>query len=183
MKIYTRKGDTGVTALFGGKEILKCEELVEVYGSIDELNSRIGLIASQIRVLDVQEFLFEIQKDLLQIGCVLAGWKGELQGLKKRVKDMEARIDEMDKELPKLTHFILPGGSELGARIHITRSICRRVERQVVALNKDSNTSVDSRITPYLNRLSDLLFMFARFINKQEGAREILWTRADEKST
>lgn len=181
MKVYTRKGDTGYTALFGGKQILKCEELVEMYGSLDELNSRIGLIASQIEVLDVQEFLFEIQKDLLQIGCVLAGWSGKLKGIKKRVYEMEARIDMMDKELPKLQNFILPGGSELGARLHITRSICRKVERQLVSYKQEQ--TVDSRIIPYLNRLSDLLFVLARFINKQAGAREILWTRAEEKNT
>ncbi len=173
MSIYTRTGDTGTTALFGGKRVLKCEELVDVYGSLDELNSWIGVIAAQIDVPDVKKFLSTIQSDLFTVGSVMAGWKGSLDMLPGRVKEMEARIDELDKTLPEITNFILPGGSPLGSLTHITRSICRRVERQTVALSQKQ--SVDSRIIQYLNRLSDLFFMFARFINNESHVEEVTW--------
>jgi cob(I)alamin adenosyltransferase len=173
MSIYTRTGDTGTTALFGGKRVLKCEELVDVYGSLDELNSWVGLVASQIEVVDVQHFLASIQSDLFTIGSVLAGWKGNLNKVEKRVPEMEARIDAMEKDLPKLNNFILPGGSQLGAHAHVTRSICRRVERQTVALSQKQ--TVNPVILKYLNRLSDLFFMLARFINTNAGAEEVSW--------
>lgn len=174
MPIYTRTGDTGTTALFGGKRVLKCEELIDVYGSIDELNSWVGYIASQIEVAEVQLFLQTIQSDLFTIGSVLAGWKGDLNILEGRTREMEARIDIMEKELPALKNFILPGGSPLGAYTHITRGICRRVERQAVALMQKQE--VNPTIIKYLNRLSDLFFMLARFINKNAHAVEITWT-------
>ena len=189
MPIYTRTGDTGTTALFGGKRVLKCEELVDVYGSIDELNSWVGLIASELQVLDVQTFLQTIQSDLFTLGSTLAGWKGNLEFVEERVKEMEARIDVMEKELPPLNNFILPGGCELGAHTHVARAICRRVERQAVALFKMPNAKPawpvgrwqmpnndQDRVIRYLNRLSDLFFMLARFINRQAGIEEVTWS-------
>ena len=173
MPIYTRTGDDGSTALFGGKRVLKCEELIDVYGSLDELNSWVGLVASQIKSADDHRFLSVIQSDLFTIGSVLAGWKGSLVNIEKRVPEMEKRIDVMDKDLLKLTNFILPGGSQLGAHIHVARSIARRVERQAVALSQKQ--TVDPVLLKYLNRLSDLFFMFARFINAQAGAEEVSW--------
>lgn len=179
MSIYTRTGDTGMTSLFGGKRVLKCEELVDVYGSIDELNSWVGLIAADLDVQEVQQFLEAIQSDLFTIGSTLAGWHGSRDGkehldaLELRIKEMEARIDLFEKELPSIRNFILPGGSVLGARTHIVRAICRRVERQTVALL--SKQSINPVIIKYLNRLSDLLFMLARFINKLEKADEVTW--------
>ncbi len=173
MPIYTRTGDTGSTSLFGAKRVLKCHELVDVYGSIDELNSWVGLVAAQIESPDVQQFLSTVQSDLFAIGSTLASWKGDLEDLEKRVDEMEARIDAMEKDLPKLHNFILPGGSELGALVHLARGVCRRVERQTVALTQKEE--VDPRIIKYLNRLSDLLFMLARFINKQENIAEVTW--------
>lgn len=183
MSIYTRTGDTGSTSLFGGKRVLKCEELVEVYGSLDELNSWIGHIASLFPSPDVKQFLQVIQSDLFTIGSTLAGWKEDTQdpalkgpkgrALDDRVKEMEARIDAMEEGLPPIRNFILPGGAVFGARTHIVRSICRRVERQTVALSQKQ--SIDPVIIKYLNRLSDLFFMLARFINKQENVEEIVW--------
>ena len=173
MPIYTRSGDTGSTSLFGGKRVLKCEELVEVYGSLDELNSWVGHIAALFPSPDVKLFLQTIQSDLFTIGSTLAGWKGDLSSLDGRVKEMEARIDAMDESLPPIRNFILPGGAELAAHAHITRSICRRVERQTVALMQKQE--IDKRIVKYLNRLSDLFFMLARFINKKENVEEIVW--------
>lgn len=162
---------------------MKCEELVDVYGSIDELNSWIGLVASRIEAVDVQQFLSDIQKDLFLVGSTLAGWKNSgTDALGTRVKQMEGRIDAMEKETGTLRNFILPGGSELGAQIHLVRAIVRRVERQAVALFQ-SKTFMDKgpslpekQILMYLNRLSDLFFMLARFINKQAGAGEVIWS-------
>ena len=183
MPIYTRTGDRGETSLFGGKRVLKCEELVDVYGSIDELNSWIGLVASQIKSPDVKKFLIEIQKDLFTLGSTLAGWKGDLAVVKKRVGEMEERIDALEEELPELRNFIVPGGAELGAITHVARGICRRVERQAVALDVRKVREVQevrkeeiTLIIQYLNRLSDLLFMLARFINKLAGVKEETWS-------
>lgn len=173
MPIYTRTGDKGTTALFGGKRVLKCEELVDVYGSIDELNSWVGLVAAYLENPDVAQFLYEIQKDLLLIGSTLAGWEGDLSGLSGRVKEMEARIDVFEGSLPKIASFILPGGTPLGAHIHIARAIARRVERQAVKLAQAQE--VPDVVLMYLNRLSDLLFATARFINYGSGIREVPW--------
>lgn len=174
MSIYTRTGDTGTTSLFGGKRVLKCEELVDVYGSIDELNGWVGLISTKSKVQSTKIFLNTIQSNLFTIGSSLAGRKKHLTFLESRIKEMEKQIDVMDKQLPKLTNFILPGGTELASQIHITRSICRRVERQTVSLSKKQH--VDPFIIKYLNRLSDLLFMLARFINKNANIRETVWS-------
>lgn len=179
MPIYTRTGDKGKTSLFGGKRVLKCSELVDVYGSIDELNSWVGLIASYIENADVQQFLYDIQRDLFVIGSTMAGWKGDLSGLPPMVTKMEERIDILDKELPKLSNFILPGGTPLSAHIHVARGIARRVERQVVRLAQEQD--VDGRVLTYVNRLSDLLFMLARFINYESGIREISWQGLERK--
>ncbi|MEK7543725.1 MAG: cob(I)yrinic acid a,c-diamide adenosyltransferase [Patescibacteria group bacterium] len=194
MAIYTRTGDTGSTSLFGGKRVLKCEELVEVYGSLDELNSWIGHVASLFPSPDVKQFLQTIQSDVFTIGSTLAGWKnGDLTALESRVKEMEARIDAMEESLPPIRNFILPGGAELAAHTHITRSICRRVERQLVSLKvrevqevqevqEVREGDVDVMIK-YLNRLSDLFFMLARFINKQENVEEVIWNGNHSKSS
>lgn len=177
MPIYTRTGDKGTTALFGGKRVLKCNELVDVYGSIDELNSWIGLVASKLPTIKVQEFLSIVQADLFSIGSTLSGFKVDLSNLDSRVLEMEARIDSMDAVLPTLTNFILPGGSEVGATIHLARGVCRRVERQAVSLQQRQD--VDAKIITYLNRLSDFLFMLARFVNMENGATEIIWCGID----
>jgi len=178
MPIYTRTGDTGSTSLFGGKRVLKCEELVDVYGSIDELNSWIGKIASEISSVDVRTFLLAIQSDVFTIGSTFAGWKTDLSALTHRVREMEARMDIMEKSVPKIQHFILPGGAPLAATIHLARAVCRRVERQAVALGQ--HQKIDGRIYMYLNRLSDMLFMVARFVNYEEGVVEVSWSGIDQ---
>lgn len=180
MSIYTRTGDKGMTSLFGGKRVFKCEELVDVYGSLDELNSWIGLIASEMKSADVRKFLEHTQSDLFTIGSTLAGWKGDLTTLPQRVNEMETRIDVMETGLPSLRNFILPGGSTLGSFIHIARGICRRVERDAVALSKKQK--VDPRILIYLNRFSDLLFVLARSINKNDQIEEVAWKGISPKS-
>ncbi len=128
-----------------------------------------------------------IQEDIFTIGSHLAGWRGDVQGqaltgtkglaLEERIKEMETRIDAMESKLPKLSNFILPGGTQLASFVHVARSICRRVERQVVALKQKQE--VDSKILAYLNRLSDFLFMVARFINSKENVEEVKWSGID----
>ncbi len=175
MSIYTRTGDTGTTSLFGGKRVLKCEELVDAYGSIDELNSWVGLVTADSAISPEQkEFLQKIQSDLFNIGGSLAGWPVELAPIETRVAEMEVAIDVMEEKLPELKNFIIPSGSTGGARVHLARSVARRVERQVVALSQKQK--VDLRIIKYLNRLSDLLFVLARTINKKSGASETIWS-------
>lgn len=181
MPIYTRTGDTGQTSLLGGKRVLKCEELVDVYGSLDELNSWVGLVSAKIEAADVQQFLTLIQADLFTIGSHLAGWKADLAPLEKRVKEMETRIDALDAELAKINNFILPGGTELAALIHVVRGVCRRVERQAVGLAL--RQKIDPRIITYLNRLSDLFFMLARFINNQAGVEETTWSSVPRQAS
>ncbi len=190
MSIYTRTGDTGLTSLFGGKRVLKSEELVDVYGSIDELNSWVGYIAAEFSIPDVSQFLQTIQSDLFTIGSTLAGWSGDLSMLEGRIKEMEARIDAMEKDLPPIRNFILPGGSVLGALTHIVRSICRRVERQLVGLKVRKVQEVREvregdllLMIKYLNRLSDLFFMLARFINNKAGKKETVWFGINNKKS
>lgn len=179
MPIYTRTGDDGTTSLFGGKRVLKCEDLVDVYGSIDELNSWMGLIVSELTIGHLKKLLLDIQSDLLIIGSNLAGWKTDLSPLTTRARRMEKTIDDLERDLPKLTNFILPGGNTEASRVHIARSVCRRVERQVVAVSQKEH--VDPIIAKYLNRLSDLFFMLARFINKQGKVRETVWSGIPRK--
>ncbi len=174
MSIYTRTGDKGETSLFGGKRVLKSDPQVDLYGSIDELNSYVGLVAGQTTDATTKQFLFTIQGDLLTIGSVLAGWGGNLDALVGRVDEMEKHIDDMEKTLPPLQNFILPGGSLGGSLAHVARGVARRVERQLVSYAQKSE--VDERIIKYVNRLSDLFFMLARFINKNDGVTETIWS-------
>lgn len=177
MSIYTRTGDTGTTSLYGGKRVLKCHELVDVYGSMDELNSWIGLVASQLDIINVRDFLVAIQADLFTIGGNMAGWNTVLSDIDRRVIEMERIIDDMEKSLPPLSNFIIPGGTPLASTVHLARSVCRRVERQAVALSQTEK--VNAKIIKYLNRLSDFLFILARFVNKQEGIVEVTWQGID----
>ena len=191
MSIYTKTGDTGMTSLFGGKRVLKCEELVDVYGSIDELNSWIGLVVTDATQEHLKKLFIEIQSDLFITGGHLAGAKTDLSVLETRVTQMEVEIDAMEKELPDLSHFVLPGGTVSASRLHITRSITRRVERQVVRLATQATQATQASpaiqqiqnkdmkiIIKYLNRLSDLFFVLARYINNQAHVGEIVWTPA-----
>jgi len=163
---------------------LKSEELVNAYGSIDELNSWIGLIVSEIHADHLKKLFVEIQSDLFTIGGNLAGGKTNLSVLETRVPQMEVEIDVMDKELPKLSNFILPGGSPEASHVHIARNVCRRVERRVVALSQ--KRKIDQSIIKYLNRLSDLLFIVARYINNKSGLEDVVWSglpRVDKNNT
>lgn len=158
MSIYTKKGDRGETSIFNGKKISKDSLLIEAIGSIDEANSWLGVVGG----------LDGVQKDLMIISSVLAGAKLEF-GLDK-TKRLEQEIDKLDKILPPLKNFILPGGSRTGAELHFARTLVRHAERAVVTLSKTRD--LKSEILIYLNRLSDYLYILARYSNFKEKKKE-----------
>ncbi len=179
MKIYTKTGDRGETSLFGGKRVSKSHLQVEAYGNIDELNSQIGFTLSLIEEVELRRFLTLIQTDLMSIASYLAGYNKENLDLELRVSEIEKVIDEIDKKLPSLYNFILPGGTEGGAALHMARSVARRAERNVIRFFNEAESNIDTnvkkKITIYLNRLSDFLFVLARFVNFGEGQAENIW--------
>lgn len=171
MSVYTRAGDKGKTHLYGGKIISKASPRIDAIGSIDELNSAIGVILSSLKDRRLKEELLKVQNDLFGIGAALAGSKN--LKLEERVGEFERLIDNLDKKLPELNSFILPGGGVSGARLHLARTIARRAERRIMELSVKE--PVGSSIIVYVNRLSDLFFMFARVINYKEKKKEIQW--------
>ena len=182
MGIYTKFGDKGKTALFGGKTVSKGSTRVEAYGNLDELNSFLGIVISDIKDKKIEKSLVEIQNDLFEIGSSIASTatnkhKELAQYLKKRVEMFEKDIDNTTKKLPELENFILPGGSGAGSRLHFARTIARRAERRMVALAEKEKILAEVLI--YLNRLSDLLFTYARFINMKTRKKEIKWNLRD----
>jgi cob(I)alamin adenosyltransferase len=178
MKIYTKTGDDGTTALFGGKRVPKSHYRIEAYGTIDELNSFIGLLRDQEVNKSSLQTLVEIQNNLFVIGSVLAtepdNTKVKTPHLTESdVQLLETAIDKMDSELPPLRNFVLPGGHVSVSFGHIARTVCRRAERLVIEL--DANEKVDSSIIRYLNRLSDYLFILCRKMSADLGVSEIPW--------
>lgn len=178
MKIYTKTGDKGFTSLIGGTRVPKYDLRIETYGTVDELNSYIGLIRDQ-EISDLQSvFLKEIQDRLFTIGSVLASdpEKSRMKLPDLYVSDvelLEQQIDQMTKELPELRHFILPGGGQSVSFCHIARCVCRRAERLVVHLSEESH--VDQTVIIYLNRLSDYLFVLARKLCMDMNVPENQW--------
>lgn len=176
MAIYTRAGDKGKTSLFDGKKIDKSNIQVEAYGTIDELNSAIGAAVAFIKEPLVRKELQEIQNDLLELGSSLAVSSTlPLDQLEKRPKEFENLIDKLTGKMPILSQFILPGGGKGGSLLHVARTITRRAERRVVALSKKEE--IDAVALVYLNRLSDLLFTMARFVNFAEKQKEPTWRK------
>ena len=177
MKIYTKGGDKGETSLFGGRRILKDNIRIEAYGTVDELNSFIGLLASSITDKDDIQFLLNTQSILFNCGSMLAA--DPLKEFKlPQVKEsdilaVENSIDNMNTQLEPLKTFILPGGSREISYAHLCRTICRRAERRVITLSKEE--AVDPLIIKYLNRLSDYFFMLSRKIGKDQGHPDIPW--------
>lgn len=178
MKIYTKTGDLGETSLLGGTRISKSELQIESYGTVDELNSYVGLIRDQIwKHPDLIE-LIEIQDRLFTIGSHLANDQKK-SGIKlpeineADIERLENQIDLMNEKLPPMNAFVLPGGHTTVSYTHIARCVCRRAERQVVRLNH--SWEVDPIIIKYLNRLSDYLFMLGRKLSKELGGNEIEW--------
>jgi len=178
MKIYTRTGDIGETSLFGGRRVLKSELRIEAYGTVDELNSWIGLVRDVQTNASAKALLKEIQDRLFTLGSVLAAdpENHKLKTLDLHEGDIEVlekAIDEMDNQLEPLKNFILPGGHVNVSYCHIARTVCRRAERLTVALNQ--HEPLEPLLIKYLNRLSDYLFTLARKLSKELGAEEVNW--------
>lgn len=173
VKIYTKTGDKSETSLFGGKRIPKSHLRIETYGAIDELNSLLGIVISKLADKRAEEFINQVQKDLFLIGSYLAGSKVNISGLSWRVKNFEEVIDSLDSELPELKNFILPEGTERATYLFYARAIVRRVERELVSLSQSEE--VDSKVLVYFNRLSDFLFILARYLNFKSGFIESVW--------
>jgi len=178
MKIYTRTGDTGETSLFGGKRVRKDDVRIEAYGTVDELNSFLGVARANWPSSSLDGQFHAIQSDLFDIGAHLAspGTSRFAGPEAARITALEQTIDAMEAELEPLKTFILPGGSLTAAHLHVARTVCRRAERLVVAL-RDEDEATNASIT-YLNRLSDFLFVAARYANRQQGVADVPWTRA-----
>ena len=180
MKIYTKKGDQGKTQLLGGSVVDKNHSRLECYGSIDELNAHIGNLYDQ-NISDINKsFLLMIQNQLFNLGSIISsdGKKMKIQLPEISDKDIqiiEKEIDRVDAYLPKLNAFILPSGKDACSKCHIARTVCRRAERNLVALTKDSE--INSVYIKYLNRLSDYLFVLARDILFSSGVKEVEWQK------
>ncbi|HEX2535250.1 MAG TPA: cob(I)yrinic acid a,c-diamide adenosyltransferase [Chitinophagaceae bacterium] len=179
-KIYTKTGDTGQTALIGGTKVPKSDARIDTYGTVDELNSWIGLVSDQLNREELRGELKEIQDRLFTIGSSLAcdGEKEPRMKLPDLREDdlqfLERRIDAMTEALPPMKHFILPGGHPTVSSIHVARCVCRRAERLAVGLQQHDEF-VDPQVIRYLNRLSDYLFTLARHAGRLLGVEEIPW--------
>ena len=176
MKIYTKTGDDGKTSLFDNTRVWKSHDRIMSYGAIDELNSTLGIVLSMKLDNDLNEIVSKIQNDLFIVGSDLANPdmnNQEIRTTKKMVSILEDVIDKLENELSELTSFILPGGTILASIIHLARTIARRAETHVVALSQNEEITNESFI--YLNRLSDLLFIIARIINKRNNIKDVIW--------
>lgn len=177
-KIYTKTGDDGTTGLVGGRRIKKSSPRIVAYGTVDELNSAIGISLSFQLDFDIAEILTKIQNDLFVVGADLAN--PILSDSSSRVTDemityLENQIDRLESDLPPITYFILPGGDHVSSQIHLARSICRRAEVNIVELEEKEPTNKTCQV--YVNRLSDLLFVIARTINKRKKINDIAWKK------
>jgi ATP:cob(I)alamin adenosyltransferase len=179
-KIYTKTGDKGQTALIGGTRIPKSHIRIEAYGTVDELNSWLGIVHDQLEDSSLQEIIQTIQGRLFTIGSSLASdpdknSKMEIPDLRPEdITLLEQQIDMMEASLPTLKNFILPGGHLPASQCHVARTICRRAERICVSMIEE-NQFVDEQVLVYLNRLSDYLFVLARYILHQAGGNETIW--------
>ena len=178
MKIYTRKGDSGQTSLIDGEIVYKHSLSVDTYGTIDELNSFLGLLKDYIKDDKIKDILNNIQIKLFSIGTILASGKNQNISAKvaiekKDVEYVELEIDRLNKNLPELKNFIIPGGHKISSYSHVCRSICRRAERKISELNNKS--SIDSNILAYINRLSDFFFVLSRFLKYSDNVSESRW--------
>ncbi|MCW5515893.1 cob(I)yrinic acid a,c-diamide adenosyltransferase [Muriicola sp. Z0-33] len=185
MKIYTKTGDSGTTSLFGGTRVPKHHIRIESYGTIDELNSWLGLLKDQKINANSKKILEQTQKNLFTLGAILATApeKAVLKSGKERlniprlnisdIELLETEMDAMNEELPPMTHFVLPGGHQAVSYCHIARTVCRRAERMISLLH--FNEPVDPSVMSYVNRLSDYLFVLSRKLSAELGAEEQKW--------
>jgi len=179
VKIYTRSGDLGDTGLLDGRRVPKADPRVEACGEIDELNAALGVVVAAGIDADVAEMASTVQRDLLALGGRLADPTAKIASRapkaalgESEVHRLETWIDQLETELTPLHRFILPGGSAEGAMLHLARTVCRRAERRIVALKPDG---VEPALLAYINRLSDLLFVMARVVNRRAGEIESEW--------
>jgi len=178
MKIYTKTGDQGTTALFGGKRVSKAELRIDAYGTVDELNSWMGMVRDQEVNRMRQDIFIEIQNNLFVIGSILATEPGNEKVkipslVESDIVTLEKAIDAMESELPPLKFFVLPGGHISVSTCHVTRTVCRRAERLAVALHNEA--AIDTGVIRYLNRLSDYLFVLSRKVAHELGVEETPW--------
>lgn len=176
MKIYTKTGDDGTTGLQGGARVSKSNLRIRAYGSVDEINASLGLILSNKIDGDLRDILIKIQNDLFVAGADLSN--PDLSNKKNRVtpdmvENLEKKIDILENDLPPISNFILPGGHVIASEVHVSRTIARRAETEVIAL--DEKEKINDECKKYLNRLSDLLFVIARTVNKRNGIEDIIW--------
>lgn len=182
MKIYTKTGDRGQTSLVGGQRVSKCCDRLESYGTVDELNSHIGVLITYCSDERDAAFLTDVQAKLFVVGGYLATDNTQRdirQGnivTPEMVAEVEAEIDRVQALLPPLRLFILPGGSRGSAYAHVCRTVCRRAERCILRL-VESGAVVDDNVTAYVNRLSDYLFVLARKLNVDNGVEDVVWRR------
>ncbi|MEC7671754.1 MAG: cob(I)yrinic acid a,c-diamide adenosyltransferase [Pseudomonadota bacterium] len=182
-KIYTKTGDDGTTALGNGERIAKSSKRVSAYGSVDELNSFIGLARSFIesdKLQELDKILATIQNDLFDLGadlCIPDKDKNadSLKIVNNYVKNLEREIDKLNSQLEPLRSFILPGGTKVSAYIHIARTIARRCEREMIELRQIEKAEISKEAVQYINRLSDFLFVAARYVNLKSDFDDILW--------
>ncbi len=185
-KIYTKTGDKGDTGLVGGKRVSNDSPRIWAYGTVDELNSGIGLARAfnaekrSVPGLKIDKVLARLQNELFNLGAELATLPQDFrEGMpridREHITALERMMDELNAELGSLEEFILPGGSKTGAALHLARTICRRAERFCVRLAREEK--IGEHVVPYLNRLSDALFVLARWANKKQGAAEVFWEK------
>jgi cob(I)alamin adenosyltransferase len=175
-RIYTRGGDAGETSLGDGSRVSKLDERLAAYGSVDELNSAIGLVLAGECGAGIRDVLLRVQNELFDLGADLSVPLSEeerLRVVQSQVDALEGDCDRFNADLPELRSFVLPGGGEAAARIHLARAVCRRAEREAIAASRVHD--VNPVVLTYLNRLSDLLFILARAANAAEGRAEPLW--------
>ena len=183
--IYTKTGDKGMTSLVGGQRVSKTDLRLEAYGTVDELNSQLGLLLTEVGDASDHALLNEVQNHLFVVGGYLATDQSTTQLRAQSVvtpamiESLEKAVDEIDSSLPKLRAFVLPGGTRGASMAHVCRTVCRRAERRILALNNQlkerDEAELDANVLSYMNRLSDFLFVLARKKNIIEGQNEIIW--------
>lgn len=173
MTIYTKKGDFGETGIYGNKRLPKDDILIQTIGSLDELNASVGYLISLVSDKNITSLLQDIQNSIFSIGAMVQAVPTKTTKNTVDTHELEHWIDIWDTQLPKLSHFILPGGGNTGAWCHMTRTICRKTERNIIALTKKQTLS--KNIIPYLNRLSDFFFVLARKLNAENTIPEKFW--------
>lgn len=178
MKVYTKTGDTGTTALFGGKRVSKADGRIDAYGTVDELNSYIGMLRDQEVNLARKDELIEIQDRLFTVGSILATEPGNTKVKVPQLNEedvvfLEKKMDTMNELLPEMKFFVLPGGHQSVSFCHIARCVCRRAERLAISLLDEAE--VPEIVIKYLNRLSDYLFVLSRMMTQELSAEEVTW--------